>query len=133
MCYVYYIVYFYKKVSQRKEDVIKIIRKRKYIYSTIHIYFLNLHVSGPVVQGSTVQATVRPGGQRVRLITFVSSHHLGALGLYDLLIPTTCYSCFLKEDEVAKGRVHPAEHGEEKAKNVDREKGIERATLILSQ
>lgn len=61
MCYVYYLVYFYKKVSQRKEDVIKVIRRRKYIYSTIHIYFLNLHVSGPV-QGSTVQASVRPQG-----------------------------------------------------------------------
>lgn len=125
MCYVYYLVYFYKKVSQRKEDVIKVIRRRKYIYSTIHIYFLNLHVSGPV-QGSTVQASVRPRGQRVRLITFVSSHRLGALGLYELLILTTRYSCFLKEEEVTKGR------GRESQEYVQRE-GYERAILIHSQ
>lgn len=45
MSYVY-ILYCYNKVSQEKENIIKeiikedkLLRKRKYIYSTVHVYW----------------------------------------------------------------------------------------------
>ena len=62
VCYVSYILYFYNKISEKKENVIKkIIRKRKYIYNTI-LYLSKktcthkwTHaVKTCVVQGSTV-------------------------------------------------------------------------------
>ena len=48
MFYVLYYIFIPKKISQRKESVIKkIIRKRTYIYSIAHIYEKNPHLSGP--------------------------------------------------------------------------------------
>lgn len=51
LCYMYYILHSYNRASQRKENVIKeIIRKRKYIYSTLCICWKKSRVSlsGPV-------------------------------------------------------------------------------------
>ena len=43
-------LYSFNKVSQRKENVIKnIIRKRKYIYSTLHIFI----EKNPCIRGPT--------------------------------------------------------------------------------